>query len=277
MPDLGDVLPFSADLYSAPPDQGGELVNALSVVLTITLPDGTTLTPTLGDPVATGQYRYNYPSTMAGRHTGRWLFTFFGGSTTAYTETFDVRPADPGDIISLTDAKAALNKSATDTADDEEIRSMIEAITRVVENHLQETVARRSVTEYGTVRGGVLVLGATPVLSLTSVASLDGVVTWDPANLLVADPDAGLVTAASGRSLSGNVQVTYTAGYAVVPANYAEAAKIILRHLWQIQQAPGIGPPSPFGDETTITPSGMGFAIPNRAVELLGGRPPVMV
>lgn len=275
MPDLGDVLPFSADLYSAPPDQGGELVNALTVALTITKPDGTSVTPTLGDPVSTGLYRYNHVSTTAGRHVGRWLFTFFGGSTTAYVETFDVRPADPGYILSLSDAKAALNVPVTETSDDEEIRSLVEAVTIVVEDHVGEAIVRRTVTDHLWAGGSDhLLTNKVPIISVTSVLRGTDDYTWPTADLSVRTAEWGEVVS-DGEPFYGDLTVVYVAGRTVIPANYIEAAKVILKHLWQTQQTAGMGP-RVFGGEEPPVSLGMGYAVPNRAIELLGGRGPVV-
>lgn len=271
MPDLGDALPFSAKLYSAPPDQGGELVDALTAVLTITLPNGTTLTPSIPDPASVGVYQYNYSSTMAGRHVGRWLFTFFGGATTAYVETFDVRPADPGYILSLAEAKAALNIPITHTADDEDIRSLSEAVTRVIEDYRKEAVVRRTVTERLTAQSSrSILLGTAPIISLTSISS-NGY-TYPPTDLEIADATTGQVNT-TGASFTGDLDAVYVVGQPVIPANYTEAAKIILKHLWQTQQAPGMGS-RVFGggEDISVGIAGMGYAIPNRAAELLGGR-----
>src|SRR5689334_11894241 len=102
--DLGDTLTFRADLYSAPVEDGGALANAQSAVLTVTLPDGTTATPSVSNP-ATGKYTANYVTTSAspaGRYEGRWLFTFVGGNTTVYVESFDVGRS----IVSIDEALA---------------------------------------------------------------------------------------------------------------------------------------------------------------------------
>lgn len=272
MLDVGDTLPFSAKLYDAPPDQGGELINAQSVALTITVPDGTTVTPSLGDPTSTGIYAYNYVSTIAGRHVGRWLFTIFGGSTAAYVETFDVRPAEPGGIVSLSDAKAALNIPIALTTDDEEIRSLIAAVTLVIEDYRKETVVRRTVTErIETDLSRTLLLGKVPIISLTSVVDTGGY-TWPSGDLEVRDAEIGEIVS-KGAPFHGDLTVVYIAGRAIIPANYVEAAKIILKHLWQTQQAPGMGS-RVFGGGEDITASiaGMGYAVPNRAAELLGSR-----
>lgn len=261
--DLGDVQPLTVEVR----DAAGALAAAGAITLTVTLPDGTTVTPTVTNP-STGRYQYDYPTTQVGRHTVRWLAT--GANSSAYADAFDVRPADPWSILSLSAAKAALN--ITSTTDDEELRSLIEAVTWIVEDYRKEAVVRRTVVEPVHGNGGrSLLLGKSPIISVTSVVS--GGVTWPGVDVTVWDASIGEITT-TGRSFTGDLVVTYVAGRAVVPANFTEAAKIILRHLWGAQQTPGMGGRvfGVGGDDISAGIAGLGFALPNRAAELLGGR-----
>jgi uncharacterized phiE125 gp8 family phage protein len=184
-------------------------------------------------------------------------------------------------LVSLEDAKRHLNKSLDDTADDEELRQVIEATTPLVESIRGEVVARRSFvmdTDAWTGTRTVL-LPKSPVLSLTSVVSLDGSATWDPADLHV--DSTGIVTVRSGPLFWGFLRFTYVAGYPVLPANFALAAKIIIAHLWETQRPSLVqsrwGTPRPFMNESEgIVPLPAGFAVPNRALELLGGIGPLV-
>lgn len=268
--DLGDVVTLEFPVLTA----AQAYADADAVTLTVTLPDGTTVSPTVTNPPAeTGRYSVDYPTVQAGRHLVRWVST---DPTSAYTDAFDVRPAEQPLIVSLSDVKQHLGKSSADTGDDEELRGFIEAATAVIEEHRAETVTRRTVVEDMSLRSPVLVvqLGTSPVQSLTSVATVDGATTWDVADLHVSP--YGVVTVQTGAALVGLVRFTFVAGYTVVPANYTLAAKIIVGHLWETQQQPGLGP-NPFsGDAEFLSPTGRGFAIPNRAVELLGRRPPLV-
>lgn len=269
--DLGDVLPLTVEVR----DAAGNLANAGAVTLTIGLPDGTSATPAVTNP-SVGRYQCDYQPPQPGRYTARWVAS--GLNSSAYVDEFDVRPADPGYILSLSTAKAALNMSSSSTADDEELRSLIEAVTRVIEDYRGEVIARRTVTEKITPSSWRrLLLSYVPVISVTSVTrAVDGF-TWSPTDLTIADPAVGYVDAAlTAPAFYGELTVTYVAGQAIVPANYTEAAKIIVQHLWQTQRMPNLGPPTPFSEGTTLTPSGLGFAVPNRAVELLGGRQPLV-
>jgi len=262
--DLGDVVELVFPLEG----------NADQVTLTVTLPDGTTVTPAVTNPpTEPGVYRVGYPTTVPGRHVARWVATNPGA---AYTDVFDVRPADQPLIVSLADMKRHLGKSPADTSDDEELRGFIEAATAVIEEHRAETVTRRTIVENMQVssRAMVVQLRTSPVQELLSVAPADGTVTWNVDDLHVTPH--GVVSVQAGAALYGLVRFTYVAGHQVVPANYTLAAKIIVAHLWETQQQPGLGP-NPFANDAEfLSPTGRGFAIPNRAVELLGRRPPLV-
>jgi hypothetical protein len=104
--------------------------------------------------------------------------------------------------------------------------------------------------------------------SLTAVSSRYGAATTA---LTLADyeldADTGLLRLAAGGWFRGTYTVTYTSGRADLPAAIRLAVLVIAEHLWETQRgAAPVGPLS--GDDTFPTP-GLGFAIPNRALELL--------
>lgn len=263
--DVGDLYRCNFTLKS--PDNA--LVNATTMTLTITLPDNTTTVITPVAPMSTGTYQYDYTTVQAGRHQARWVGT--GTNPGAYVEAFDVRPASINYLVSLQDAKTKLNISTTTNADplDEEIRSYLEAVTGVVERHLGQAVVRRSFTEERTATNGCVVLSWPPVVSITSMALVDGTYTWD-INTLHVSP-TGVVYSPLGIGPYGTVTVTYTAGMPVVPKEYSLAGLIILQHLWETERGSSGGPrPGGLEDSMTLGLGRMGFAIPNRALELLG-------
>jgi hypothetical protein len=287
MVNLGDPVSFVFQAVSA-----GSLVDTTPIpVATVTLPDGTSALPTV-TRTSLGMYRTDYVTVQAGRHTIRWTAIGVKGAS----DVFNVAPAAPMALMSMDEMRAHLNQ--TDTADDDELRPMMDAATLIIERHRGEVVARRPVTEdyqlgsryrngqwaeggwsnTGYRRGPFLVLRRGPVISLTSIVSVDGVTTWNVTDLDL-DVESGSVTPRFGTpSLVGRVRVTYVAGYAVVPPHYIEAAKIITAHLWSTQRTANFGPHSvirPGGDEDPFS-ANPGYAIPYRALELLGGRPPVI-
>lgn len=270
--DLGDVVGLSVETRNA----AGVLENAGSVTVTIGLPDGTSATIGPVAPTSAGVYQYDYPTTMAGRHTARWIAT--GANQSAYSDAFDVRPADPGYVISLSDAKAHLNKTSTVTVDDEELRPFIEAAGDVIERHTGKTIARRTVVERKTESySSQLWLSHRPVISVTSIATLDGLTTWPvTSTYLDVNPDYGLITRLTGNYWHGNLLVTYVAGMSVIPANYAMAGRIIVQHLWQSQRGQRGGPRVGGMDPGIPGLAPSGFAIPNAALELLGAPGPMV-
>jgi hypothetical protein len=269
--DIGDIVPLTVEIR----DATGTLANAGSgVVLTLGLPDGTTLLPSVTNP-STGRYQVDYIPTLPGRHTTRWVAS--GTNASAFSGTFDVRPIDPGYIISLPETKQFLNIPDINTSDDEEIRGYLEAVTTVIENWRNEKMVRQTVIERHDVRRThQLTIRTGPLISVTEIKRVDGSFTWDVAQLDV-DTARGTVSTVTGfPEFYGFIKVTVVVGYSVIPANFSLAAKIIVGHLWATQRQPAIGGSVFSSGETDSTPSGFGFSIPNRAAELLGDRPPVI-
>lgn len=259
--DLGATARLTAECR----DPGGTLTNATTAVLTVTLPDGSTVTPTVANPPAQdGQYRADYTTVQAGRHTVRWVFT---GPAHAYVDVLDVREAAPAWLFSLADAKNQLKITLSDQ--DEEIRDKIGATTRAVEWFVGP-VAVRTVTEVhhvGMVQ--TLALRKIPALSLTEVAAvLEGGTSY-AVDALDLDGDTGVVQRLDGGLMYGPLRTTYRAGRLVVPENIREGGELILQHLWRTRQGPG-RPQLGVGDFDVTEPiPGLGYAIPNRAMQLL--------
>lgn len=257
--DLGATARLTAECR----DPGGTLTTAATAVLAIGLPDGTSTSPPV-EETGTGQYQADYPTTQAGRHTVRWLFT---GPGAAYTDSFDVRDAVPPSILSLSDAMDHLNKKSA--ADRDEVRFWVEATTRAVEWFVGPVVVR-TVTEVHPVRVvEALALRQVPALALTSVVPVrSGGTSYEVAGLDL-DESTGIVRLLSGGCFYGPLRVTYEAGRRIIDANITAAARIILQHLWRTQQGPG-RPQLGVGDFDVTEPiPGLGYAIPNRAVQLL--------
>lgn len=263
--DLGAAVRLTAECR----DAAGTLATAATAALTVALPDGTTVSPTVDAPAETGVYVHDYTTTQAGRHGVRWVWTT---PDAAYTDAFDVREGDPPLILSLADAKAHLN--ITSTSHDAELRGWIETTTRCVE-HFTGPVVRRTVVEThaSLPRGGaraVALYGGGPVIELTTVASvLTGGTSYDVADLDV--DETGVVRRLDGGRLVGPLRVTYVAGRPVITANITSAARVILQHLWRTQHPSGSGRPQLGTDDYAVTEpiAGIGYAIPNRALHLL--------
>ncbi len=244
-------------------DADDALVTPGALTLTVLLPDGTTDGPLPPSATGTGLFQYDYPTVQAGRHVARWVST---SPTATQEEVFDVAAqwAQAG-LVSLDDAKRQLN--ITSDTEDAELAEMIRAVTAVVERHTG-AVLRRTVVEQHA-GGYALALRQLPVVAVTSIAGLGvGGLDVAPGDVLV-DGLSGVVCAVDGRWIAGPVLVTYTAGQAMVPPNVRLAALIILQHLWETQRGGSRDTRFTGGGDETWNP-GMGFAIPRRALELLG-------
>lgn len=264
--DLGDIVPLGITVR----DVNGALVDAQSITLTITLPDGSTTSPAPAHP-SLGTYTYDYVATQVGRHAVRWVTAT---PNTTYSDAFDVQPADMGGLISLSEAKEALNIPAGVTTDDEEIRRVLATASEMVES-VTGPMLRRTYVELVEGGGPSLILRHPPVLAVTSITGPFIASPGYQAADLVLYPDSGLVRRAPmGYQVcfpAGQLTVTYSAGRAVIPASVQQATGIILDHLWQ-QQRGWSSRPTVRGESGVVgsdTGAPMGFALPSRAVQLL--------
>ncbi|MEV8043564.1 hypothetical protein AB0P02_06885 [Streptomyces griseoluteus] len=258
--DLGSTVRLAADCT----DPAGVLATAATAAVTVTLPDGSTASPAASETGTVGRYQADYVTTAAGRHLVRWQFT---SPAHAYTDMFDVREAAPPALLSLADARTHLKK--TDHGDDDEIREWIEACTRAVEQLVGPVVARTVTQDLAFASSRSVALALAPALALVSVDALTPGDTSYAVDSLRLDGATGIVTRVDGGLLHGPLRVTYRVGRTTVPANIRAAAKIILQHLWRTRQGPG-RPQRGLDDYDVSEPiPGLGFAIPNRAVQLL--------
>lgn len=183
-----------------------------------------------------------------------------------------------GPIITLLEAKRQLNIPVSNVDDDVELNEYIVAASELVELFRKEVIVLRSAVDVvSTVRDTEVTLPQVPVRDLVSAARVDGTYTWLVSDFRLADPQLGRLKLVSGPKLSGDVRFTYNAGYTTVPPNITLATKLIVAYLWDTQRQPGVGPnPIGGGAEDYMTPAGLGTGIPDRALILLGGRPPLV-
>lgn len=262
--DLGDPV----DLVFQPVTPAGAAVNLASVALTVTKPDGTTDTPpVVNPPASTGQYRVRYGPSTAGRYLVRWVGTD-PSNPQAFTDAFDVRDATPLLLFSLADARSILNVSTS--TNDGKLRDLVESTTAAVEFLVGSVVRRVVVERYETRGADTIVLRSAPVISVTSISRIyTGGPTYDVAHVDL-DPDTGIVQNVNGRGFWGPLRVTYVAGRATLPAAIRDGARLILKHLWDVQNGlTGLPRLSEMSDRGTTVIAGLGYELPNRAVELL--------
>ena len=111
------------------------------------------------------------------------------------------------------------------------------------------------------------------MISLTSVASWDGSVTWDVTQMR-ARP-SGLVRVMAGPPVTGLVDVTYNAGLNAIPARYKRGALVVLQHVWETQRGQASVMSGVTGPEEFRQPREF-YTIPGKAKEWLGPPRPVL-
>lgn len=226
--DLGDYLP---DLSVKVRDADGVLANATAVVLTITLPDGTTATPAVTN-ASTGVYTAAYLPVQRGRHVAAWVAT--GVNASALTTTYIV--VDPaGSIVGLAEAQAFLRVHAE--TDQDAVRGVVEAASKVVERYTHRAWRTQTIVETQDGDGrSVLALRQYPPRTVTSVVEDGTALTSGDWTL---DAHAGLLYRGGPTSVQpwacgvGTVVVTYQAGPTVVPEDVADATLQVVRVLWE--------------------------------------------
>ncbi len=278
----GGMYPIAFDVY----DASGALAHAATATLTITLPDGTTAVPAITDAAVPGQYRLAYQTTIPGRYTAHAVTT---GPVTAWDDEFDVAATPWPAMVSLADAKAQLNMDVTSHVNDDELRDFIAAATGAAEAYKHETIVRRAVTDeldLGYAYGHTYAYGygygfrqrfrvrSAPVISLVSVTSWDGTITWDVTQMRACP--SGTVRVMGGIPVTGLVDVAYLAGYQQIPANYKRGALVILAHLWETQRGQGTAMSGVIGQEEHFRQPGEFFSVPAKAKELLGPPRPMV-
>lgn len=169
-------------------------------------------------------------------------------------------------IVTLVEVKAHLNK--TSTKDDGEITGFIDAAESVAEYYVGPVIDQAITERHHS--GLSIALYRPPVLSLDSVTAVfPSGTSWAIADLIV-DKTTGIVQRANGQALSGGPwNVTYTAGRATVPGNIKTACLIIVKHLWETQRGQMAKLPVGGGIDNVPVATGISYAVPRRALELL--------
>ncbi len=263
--DLGNIVPLRFIVT----DPTGAPANGGTVTLTITQPDATSAGTFTLTPTTVGTYDYDFIPTQGGRHLARCVST--GVNASAYTDAFNVDPADPGGIVSLADVKAQLN--LTSTRNDVELRFYIETVTNLVEHEIGPVLIRTH-TEVVSA-ADTIVLAKAPVVALTSLVPTSPNYGGSAAQYLLDGPSGilrrqalypyGSMDWSTNWNGSGQLTATYTAGRAVIPAPVRLAAMLIISSLWESQRGASAMPLQ--GGESG--PPNSADAVPAKAIELL--------
>jgi hypothetical protein len=266
-------------------DVTGALVDAGALTLLVKLAavDGTwTTTGTYASPAhdGVGLYHQDIPTAdliVIGHYQYTWTATGTGAGVSR--GDFDVFDPFETAVLPLQDAKDMLNIPQTVTTSDAEIQSFIDTIEASLRGMTGGPIVNRTITseraemtDYQT----VISVRQRPLVSVTLITSASGGAIDISAGLDL-DANAGLIRRKLGLPFYGpffqwlpQVTVTYVAGWGTeVPASFNSAARIILANLWDTQHGPSQRPQ--MGGMEMTTPPGFGFAIPNRAAQLLEG------
>lgn len=267
-------------------DVTGTLTNPGTLTLTVQVrnADGSsTVTGTYANPVedSTGMFHQDIPATdlaSVDHYQYAWVSTGPGaGVSVGEFDVFD--PFEPR-VLSLQDAKSMLNIPQATTTHDTEIDSWIATIETSLERMTGGPLINRQVSERVEVTAGYtcLTVRQRPLVSVVSVVSVSNPTQpLSTADMTDLDPNAGTIRRALGLPLFGPYYmwlpiftVTYVAGWGTtVPAAFQSAARIILRHLWDVER--GATPAPMMGGDETVAVPGFSYAIPQRAYELLDG------
>jgi hypothetical protein len=259
-----------------------------TVVATVTLPDLTTSPPAVSR-TGLGNYAANYTTTQTGHHFVTWAVP--GTVPGSYTDTFEVQPPLDTTIVSLAEAKEILKLGST-AQFDPVVQGYNSAITEWVQ-YVCGPVVQQAVAEVLPADGLVVALSQFPVLSLTSWVSppswlaASGIPVPVPASpmfpmrvygityptaALSLDPKRGLVRHQAGLPfIFGDYVWQYQAGRPVIPNGIYEACKIALKHVYAVERGGQAGgTQAAYGEsEAAAVPTGFGFSVPNRAIQLL--------
>lgn len=268
--DLGDV----AYLNWATVDKNGTAADVTTAVVTITLPDGTSATPSVTHGV-TGAYSASYTPTQQGRHVLRWVGS--GTNPQAYTDEFTVRDLNTLPVVSYDSVLAHLNIPSS-YGNEEEIRRFMDAAQDLAEGYVGAVLGRRTFTEYYDGNTDIIRLNNPRAISITTV--IENGVTLGSADYKLDSTGQRLhrLTSASLTQSTSSaygywatgvnaVQVTYTAGYAITPPAIQQGVLEIIRHLWTTQRG-AVNVMSRTGTGDDFYP-GATYSLPRRAMELL--------
>jgi hypothetical protein len=285
---LGQDVPLAVTVLN----DAGAAANASSVVVTVTNPDGTTQTPAVTNP-GTGSYQAVVTAAaQPGTYLARWVATG-SGFTFVYETQFQVQPSTVEQIVDLQSVKAHLNMIPTDTSQDAELLGFILAATPIIRDIIGPILPESHVQFFD---GGVetISLPWQPVIAIQSIYEYYGLSSFllteqqlgqqMNAFAFTVDYVTGQVTrrtfggqAAKFAIGDKNVKATWTAGRTDIPYNVRLGALELIRHNWQMTQQGGRGRMRSSvgggGDEMSVP---IGFAVPDRVVEMLGPhrRPP---
>lgn len=164
------------------------------------------------------------------------------------------------EFITLAEVKQHANIPASNTANDVELERFRSAAQEHVESLVGPVLWRVVVGETVHAHAGVVVLPLAPVVSVESLTSSGVAVSF------ALRKAAGLLLDVRA---SGDLALSFTAGRESCPDAIRVAALIIAEHLWRTQRGGQSESTALPGEDFGAVSPGLGYAIPNRALELL--------
>src|SRR5262249_39584464 len=161
------------------------------------------------------------------------------------------------------DLKNQLNIPSTDTSQDTELTVYLNASNEIAESLIGPSSDTTFTELYGSSEGAIILMRR-PLISVTSVTPLNGTVL--PTTAYTVDKHRGGLVINAGGNL--DYTVVYHAGWSGIPARGLLGPVIIAQHLWETQRG-GMNQSVVTAEELVSVP-GMSFALPKRAIELLG-------
>jgi hypothetical protein len=167
-------------------------------------------------------------------------------------------------FLDLDEVKRQLNK--TGNTDDSDLTAYINAAAKVVERHTGHVPTPTEFTDQLTLHSltGTIRVTHKPLISVTSITVEGDDI--DPTT--VQTRKSGLIRL--NQHVRGWVDVTYQAGETTVPDNWAAAGLIIVQHLWSTRRGNMISTNDPLNTPLEFRQPIAPYAIPNKALELLG-------
>lgn len=248
--DIGDKVTLTTTVK----DSSGALTNT-TMAIAVTKPDGTSATASAPTNVSTGVYT----STVTVDQAGTWTYVWTASVTVTAVQPgqFTVR-AQSVYVLSMEEVKAQLNR--TDDSDDLEIRTYLASATKYVENRLGGPVSVQTFTERHLITGDIIPRKR-PLVSVTSITPDFGTALDSSAYL--ADTELNRIVIYWAQP--GWHTIVYKAGQQLPNENAKLAGAIVVQHLWDTQN--GFAGRRQVDD---LVQTGLGFAVPRRAEELLG-------
>lgn len=243
-------------------------------------PDGTVGAYASPAHTTTGKYYQDLTATdltQLGHYSYAWVTTSISSVAAGVSPSGDFDVYDPFEfaVLPLQDAKDALNIAQSNTDYDVEIAVMVASIEEILTQITGGPLVTATVSERVKVGHGYrsLVLRQRPVVAVTSITDIASGTALISSDLDV-DTNSGVIRRKLELpfwSRGPYYQVVYTAGWGTsLPAAFNLAARIVLQHLWEVQQGPGQRPTMGGSDVTRVyRDTGVGYAVPNRVLELM--------